>query len=96
MTVDDEAVERLVDAARAGDPEAFGSLFDRYHGPVHRYVAARACFRDNNLLATLHAQLDTIAALLARRAAGGIDAADPAGDQPADDTVTAGCGIGGR
>jgi RNA polymerase sigma-70 factor, ECF subfamily len=41
MTVDDEAVERLVDAARAGDPEAFGSLFDRYHGPVHRYVAAR-------------------------------------------------------
>jgi RNA polymerase sigma-70 factor (ECF subfamily) len=41
MTVDDEAVERLVEAARAGDPEAFGSLFDRYHAPVHRYVAAR-------------------------------------------------------
>ena len=41
MTVDDEAVQRLVDAARAGDPEAFGSLFDHYHGPVHRYVAAR-------------------------------------------------------
>ena len=41
MTVDDEAIERLVDAARAGDPEAFGSLFDRYHGPVYRYVAAR-------------------------------------------------------
>jgi RNA polymerase sigma-70 factor, ECF subfamily len=41
MTVDDEAVERLVEAARDGDPEAFGSLFDRYHGPVHRYVAAR-------------------------------------------------------
>ena len=41
MTVDDEAVERLVDAARAGDPEAFGLLFDRYHGPVRRYVAAR-------------------------------------------------------
>ena len=41
MTVDDEAVERLVEAARAGDPEAFGSLFDHYHGPVHRYVAAR-------------------------------------------------------
>ena len=41
MTVDDEAVERLVEAARAGDPEAFGLLFDHYHGPVHRYVAAR-------------------------------------------------------
>ena len=41
MTVDDEAVQRIVDAARAGDPEAFGSLFDHYHGPVHRYVAAR-------------------------------------------------------
>ena len=41
MTVDDEAVQRLVDRARAGDPEAFGSLFDHYHGPVHRYVAAR-------------------------------------------------------
>ncbi len=41
MTVDDEAVERLVDAAKAGDPEAFGSLFDHYHGPVYRYVAAR-------------------------------------------------------
>ena len=41
MTGDDEAIERLVDAARAGDPESFGLLFDRYHGPVHRYVAAR-------------------------------------------------------
>jgi RNA polymerase sigma-70 factor (ECF subfamily) len=41
MTVDDEAVERFVEAARGGDPEAFGWLFDRYHGPVHRYVAAR-------------------------------------------------------
>ncbi len=41
MTIDDEAVERLVAAAQDGDPEAFGSLFDRYHGPVHRYIAAR-------------------------------------------------------
>ncbi len=41
MTVDDEAIERLVEAARAGDPESFGLLFDRYYGPVHRYVAAR-------------------------------------------------------
>src|SRR5512143_4189593 len=41
MTVDDAALERLVGAARTGDPEAFGALFDHYHGPVHRYVAAR-------------------------------------------------------
>src|SRR5512141_1451895 len=41
MTVDDEALERLVEAAKAGDPDAFGALFDRYHGPVHRYIVAR-------------------------------------------------------
>jgi RNA polymerase sigma-70 factor, ECF subfamily len=41
MTVDDEAVERLVAAAQGGDPEAFGALFDHYHGPIYRYVAAR-------------------------------------------------------
>jgi len=41
MTVDDEAVERLVAAAKGGDPEAFGALFDHFHGPVYRYVAAR-------------------------------------------------------
>jgi RNA polymerase sigma-70 factor (ECF subfamily) len=41
MTVDDGAVERLVEAAKGGDPEAFGALFDHYHGPVYRYVIAR-------------------------------------------------------
>ena len=41
MTIDDEAVERLVAAAKAGDPEAFGSIFDVYYGPVYRYVANR-------------------------------------------------------
>ena len=41
MTIDDEAIERLVEAAKAGDPEAFGSLFDHFYAPVHRYVAAR-------------------------------------------------------
>ncbi|OGO56847.1 MAG: hypothetical protein A2V85_13745 [Chloroflexi bacterium RBG_16_72_14] len=41
MTMDDEALERLVGAARRGDPEAFGALFDRYHAPVYRYVVAR-------------------------------------------------------
>jgi RNA polymerase sigma-70 factor (ECF subfamily) len=41
MTVDDEAIERLVAAAKDGDPEAFGALFDHYYAPVYRYVAAR-------------------------------------------------------
>ena len=41
MTVDDGAIERLVEAAKDGDPEAFGALFDHFYGPVYRYVAAR-------------------------------------------------------
>src|SRR5436190_21841692 len=41
MTLDDDAIQRLVEASQGGDPEAFGSLFDVYHGPVYRYVAAR-------------------------------------------------------
>ena len=41
MTIDDEEIAGLVAAAQGGDPEAFGSLFDHYHGPVYRYVAAR-------------------------------------------------------
>src|SRR3954468_1584647 len=41
MTIDDDAIQRLVEASQRGDPEAFGSLFDVYYGPVYRYVAAR-------------------------------------------------------
>src|SRR4051812_26964471 len=41
MTVDDEAIEGLVEAAKDGDPEAFGALFDHFYGPVYRYVPAR-------------------------------------------------------
>jgi RNA polymerase sigma-70 factor (ECF subfamily) len=41
MTVDDEAIERFVEAAKDGDPEAFGVLFDHFYAPVYRYVAAR-------------------------------------------------------
>ena len=41
MTVDDEAIERFVEAAKGGDPEAFGALFDHFYAPVYRYVAAR-------------------------------------------------------
>jgi RNA polymerase sigma-70 factor, ECF subfamily len=38
---DDAAIEELVAAAKAGDAEAFGRLFDHFHEPVHRYIAAR-------------------------------------------------------
>jgi RNA polymerase sigma-70 factor (ECF subfamily) len=41
VTVDDAAIERLVERARAGDAEAFGQIFDRYHDPVYRYIASR-------------------------------------------------------
>ena len=41
MTVDDEAIERFVEAAKDGDPEAFGALFDHFYAPVYRYVASR-------------------------------------------------------
>ena len=40
--VDEVAVERLVAAAKQGDAMAFGRIFDLYHRPVHRYIAARA------------------------------------------------------
>ncbi|MDA8236433.1 MAG: sigma-70 family RNA polymerase sigma factor [Chloroflexi bacterium] len=38
---DDAAIEGFVTAAKAGDAEAFGRLFDHYHEAVHRYVASR-------------------------------------------------------
>jgi RNA polymerase sigma-70 factor (ECF subfamily) len=41
MTLDDAAVERLVEASRAGDSQAFGRLFDHFHGQVFRYIASR-------------------------------------------------------
>jgi RNA polymerase sigma-70 factor (ECF subfamily) len=41
MTLDDAALDRLVEASRAGDSEAFGGLFDHFHGPIYRYIASR-------------------------------------------------------
>ena len=41
MTLDDSAIERLVQEAREGDAWAFGLLFDHYHLPVYRYIASR-------------------------------------------------------
>ena len=41
MSLDDAAIERLVEEAQAGDAWAFGRLFDHYHLPVYRFVASR-------------------------------------------------------
>ncbi len=41
MKIDDEALERLVDDAKGGDPWAFGRLFDEFHLPVYRFIASR-------------------------------------------------------
>jgi RNA polymerase sigma-70 factor (ECF subfamily) len=42
MTRDGEAaIDDLVAAAKSGDAEAFGRIFDHYHEAVHRYIAAR-------------------------------------------------------
>ena len=41
MSLDDAAIERLVQEAKTGDAEAFGHLFDHYHEPVYRFVASR-------------------------------------------------------
>ena len=41
MNLDDAAVERLVWDAQAGDPRAFGRLFDHYHASVYRYIVSR-------------------------------------------------------
>ncbi len=41
MTLDDAALERLVDEAKAGDAWAFGRLFDQFHEPVYRYIVSR-------------------------------------------------------
>jgi RNA polymerase sigma-70 factor (ECF subfamily) len=41
VTLDETAIERLVQEARAGDAWAFGLLFDQYHVPVYRYIVSR-------------------------------------------------------
>lgn len=41
MTLDDAAIERLVQQSRAGDAQAFGRLFDHYHESVYRYIVSR-------------------------------------------------------
>ncbi len=41
MTIDDAAIERLVNEARQGDAWAFGMIFDHYHEPIYRFIASR-------------------------------------------------------
>ena len=41
MSLDDAAIERLVDEARSADAWAFGQLFDHFHLPIYRYVVSR-------------------------------------------------------
>jgi RNA polymerase sigma-70 factor (ECF subfamily) len=41
VTLDDAAIERLVDEARSGDAWAFGQLFDHFHQPIYRYIVSR-------------------------------------------------------
>lgn len=39
--VDQSELQQLVDAARAGDPEAFGAVFDHCYPAIYRYAYAR-------------------------------------------------------
>ena len=39
--MDGESLDRLVVEAQAGDPEAFGRIFDEFHGAIFRFVASR-------------------------------------------------------
>ncbi len=41
MSLDDAAIERLVDQARSADGWAFGQLFDHFHRPIYRYIISR-------------------------------------------------------
>jgi RNA polymerase sigma-70 factor (ECF subfamily) len=41
VSLDDAAIERLVDEARASDAWAFGQLFDHFHLPIYRYIISR-------------------------------------------------------
>jgi RNA polymerase sigma-70 factor (ECF subfamily) len=41
VTLDDAAIDRLVEEAKAGDAWAFGLIFDHFHLPVYRYIASR-------------------------------------------------------
>jgi RNA polymerase sigma-70 factor (ECF subfamily) len=39
--MDDETLDRLVQEAKRGDPQAFARIFDEYAAPIHRFIASR-------------------------------------------------------
>src|SRR5512133_798570 len=39
--MDGETLDQLVAEAQGGNPEAFGRIFDEFHGAIYRYVASR-------------------------------------------------------
>jgi RNA polymerase sigma-70 factor, ECF subfamily len=39
--MDGETLDRLVKEAQGGDPNAFGQIFDEFHGPIYRFIASR-------------------------------------------------------
>src|SRR6266487_3920579 len=39
--MDGETLDRLVAETQGGDPEAFGRIFDEFHGAIYRFVASR-------------------------------------------------------
>ena len=41
MTIDEEALERLIRDAKAGNAWAFGRIFDEFHQPIYRFIASR-------------------------------------------------------
>jgi RNA polymerase sigma-70 factor (ECF subfamily) len=41
VTLDDAALDRLVEQAKSGDADAFGRIFDHFHEPLYRYIASR-------------------------------------------------------
>lgn len=41
MTIDEAAINELVERSRSGDAEAFGRIFDHYHVAVYRFVVGR-------------------------------------------------------
>jgi RNA polymerase sigma-70 factor, ECF subfamily len=39
--MDEESLDRLVSEAQRGNAEAFGQIFDEYHGPIYRFIVSR-------------------------------------------------------
>jgi hypothetical protein len=42
VTLDDAALDRLVEQAKSGDADAFGRIFDHFHEPLYAIAASSA------------------------------------------------------